>query len=769
MDLIISNCFCETSYLHFTTRVFGHSAITSFLGGLAGQFSNLSGRLGRLCQFGRSRFIVLEAFKGLLAREMSDSRDGWMRGRSWWDERLREIRQSSQYQQRENELELKRKSRRNKRDRTKVRASKSPPPIVSVSVSSNGGRARARSSTRSLSPLDRAGSPVRSSVHERMNGWDDERVRRDSKAWKEMLDSTGKANSIDNVREATVSTHQSTPEKCAHVRAVLNKLQEGWLAVRKVLSTQARASGVEPLEDFSIGFDDFAAAIEMAGVSATRMQLAAVFTLIDAEKCEIITLGELVGYLRREGLRVSAFRSKNSTRETEKARRALADIFDHVVEVMVAWDLHGNNSTTLIDIGRGLRFLKIQGCDVNKVIAEASANCSLTDGVVNLKEFVKHFSWHPLEPMAELSARYDTTKLQRAVVMGKVRAWKARQQPDHIDPDLGVVCSRLRSKWGTISSMFSAFRATGIERRSSAGSNQSSAGNSSAHKTISLADWKAGIEACGLQLTHKQIERVYHLVERDENNGVSLHDLEEAMRLTGELARGADRTAVTRGDRWTKAPSKIKPGQESDKLRILFSNIWTSPVEAFCFFAQKPTEHALTLHEIRDGVARLGANVNSMVLMQELDALCIDGQLGWKRFLRHFSWHKRSTAGGKEDLTLYEQTKQHGMHDVYQKVETWKAQARLKDVGGDTIVYSSDASDDGSHVYHGNHTTQARASPSSVSTSVNSSTLSPHNEVQYSRRSKTDKGNASMDRIRERMGQLMGVPSIESASATQGI
>jgi len=27
-------CFCETEYLYFTTRVFGHSAISPFLGGL---------------------------------------------------------------------------------------------------------------------------------------------------------------------------------------------------------------------------------------------------------------------------------------------------------------------------------------------------------------------------------------------------------------------------------------------------------------------------------------------------------------------------------------------------------------------------------------------------------------------------------------------------------------------------------------------------------------------------------------------------------------
>jgi len=73
----------------------------------------------------------------------------------------------------------------------------------------------------------------------------------------------------------------------------------------------------------------------MAGVSATRMQMAAVFALIDADKCGIITLQELVTYLRREGFRVSAFRSKSVTRETEKARRALSEIFDHVVEVTI--------------------------------------------------------------------------------------------------------------------------------------------------------------------------------------------------------------------------------------------------------------------------------------------------------------------------------------------------------------------------------------------------------------------------------------------------
>lgn len=212
-----------------------------------------------------------------------------------------------------------------------------------------------------------------------------------------------------------------------------------------------------------------------------------------------------MGYLRREGFHVSAFRSTaSSNRETEKVRRALAEIFDHVVESLVCWDLHGNNSVTLIDVGRGMRFLKIEGIDVNKVISEASTDCIFVEGVMHLKEFVRHFTWHALEPLPELVARYDNTKLQRAVVMGKVRAWKARQQPHHIDPDLGVVCSKLRSKWGTISSMFNSVRATGFERRSSSERSLSSSNRSLS--SLTLDEWKAGIEACGLQVEFLKIQ-----------------------------------------------------------------------------------------------------------------------------------------------------------------------------------------------------------------------------------------------------------------------
>ena len=439
----------------------------------------------------------------------------------------------------------------------------------------------------------------------------------------------------------------------------------------------------------------------------------------------------MVAYLRREGLRVSAFHLKSTARETEKVRRALSEIFDHVVETMVCWDLHGNNSTTLIDIGRGLRFLKIPGLDVNKVISEASSDCTLTEGVMHLKEFVRHFSWHALEPLPELVTRYDNTKLQRAVVMGKVRAWKARQQPDHIDPDLSVVCSKMRAKWGTISSMFSAVRATGFEKRSPSGNNSAS----SAHATISLSEWRAGIEACGLQLTQKQIERVYHLVDKGEN-GVSLHDLEEAMRLTGELAHGAARTGTANGERWTTAPAKIKPGQETAKLRQLFSSIFDSPVEAFCFLAQaRPT---LTLNEMRNGLSRLGAtDVNTRVLMHELDALCIDGQLGWKRFVRHFAWHKRASAGGKEDVALFEHIKLHAMPDIFRKVETWKASRRSENSSDDKSDEDSELVEDlrkkvKAYVGDRNHV----------------------NEVHFSRRS-NEEANDSLEHIRQRMGQLM--------------
>jgi hypothetical protein len=78
-------------------------------------------------------------------------------------------------------------------------------------------------------------------------------------------------------------------------------------------------------------------------------------------------------------------------------------------------------------------------------------------------------------------------------------------------------------------------------------------------------------------------------------------------------------------------------------------------------------------HEIRAGLVRLGAShVNPLLLMQELDPLCIDSQLGWKRFVRHFNWHHRASAVGKEDVSLYEHTKLHGMHEVNQKVDAWK-------------------------------------------------------------------------------------------------
>ena len=50
--------FCETLYLHFTTRMFGHSAITPFLGG-EGETERVCERnwvIGR--EGGRQRFCV---------------------------------------------------------------------------------------------------------------------------------------------------------------------------------------------------------------------------------------------------------------------------------------------------------------------------------------------------------------------------------------------------------------------------------------------------------------------------------------------------------------------------------------------------------------------------------------------------------------------------------------------------------------------------------------------------------------------------------------
>jgi len=229
-------------------------------------------------------------------------RDGWLRGRSWWDERLREIRQSSPYRQR-SEAETDAPQPRSRRSRQsggpRRTASRSPPPSEAgesraTKSPTPGGSAR----TKSKSPDGPQGQPARAispktklllqhqASPSTANGWDSERVKRDSQAWNEMLNSTAENHELNL---PSYSETQNTPEKL-HVRAVLNKLQAGWLAVRKVLATQARTSGATPVDDFSIGFDDLASAIEMAGVSVTRMQLSALFTLMDTDKCGIVTL-----------------------------------------------------------------------------------------------------------------------------------------------------------------------------------------------------------------------------------------------------------------------------------------------------------------------------------------------------------------------------------------------------------------------------------------------------------------------------------------------
>jgi hypothetical protein len=83
-----------------------------------------------------------------------------------------------------------------------------------------------------------------------------------------MLHSTG---SLSDDGSKELPSRRSSPEQ-QHVKTVLKKLQAGWMGLRKVLSAQARGANVDQIEDFSIGFDDFAAAVEAAGVSATRMQ-----------------------------------------------------------------------------------------------------------------------------------------------------------------------------------------------------------------------------------------------------------------------------------------------------------------------------------------------------------------------------------------------------------------------------------------------------------------------------------------------------------------
>ena len=225
---------------------------------------------------------------------MGDARDGWMRGKSWWDERLREIRQSSPYKQRNDEAEAPARSRPG-RAREQRNASRSPPPDhsggrnVKSPTPEGPGRTSSKSPDAFAQP-SRAISPKGGMPSPSASAWNPSRIKRDSQAWNEMLNSTGESRESGIAEsESAASQTQSNPEK-QHVRAVLNKLQAGWLSVRKVLATQARTSGVTPIDDFSIGFDDFAAAVEMAGVSVTRMQLSAVFALMDSDKCGIITL-----------------------------------------------------------------------------------------------------------------------------------------------------------------------------------------------------------------------------------------------------------------------------------------------------------------------------------------------------------------------------------------------------------------------------------------------------------------------------------------------
>ena len=143
-------------------------------------------------------------------------------------------------------------------------------------------------------------------------------MQRDSKAWLDMVHSTSQGG------EALEASPHGKPEKM-HVRAVLSAMHSGWASLRKVLAAQARAAGMAAAaEEYSLGFDAFAAAVDEAGVLATRMQLQAVFALVDAEACGIVTLGEIVECLRRGGFRVRGFRGAEPASETGKVPEAVA-------------------------------------------------------------------------------------------------------------------------------------------------------------------------------------------------------------------------------------------------------------------------------------------------------------------------------------------------------------------------------------------------------------------------------------------------------------
>ena len=550
-----------------------------------------------------------------------------MMGRSWWDEKLREVRQSSPYKQTESELE---KQRPNKHAHRRDRKRNSSPSL-SIEVSSDvGSVARHPSKSGRVSPAKRRANQNGDKHGKQSDGsvvWDQEKIKRDSTAWQDMLESTSRdqptleddtGDSDGDMSCGGQDPGQKEHEK-QHVCILLSKLLTVWASLRKVISTQASMAGIfTSIEDLGIGFDDFVAAVEQVGVLATRMQLQAIFSAVDVDCCEIITLAELGSFMRREGFSMSSVRVKKVHRETEKARKALSEIFDHVVEVMICWDLHGNNALSLIDISRGLRFLNIPGLDVNQVIAEAAADCTLTDSVVRLKEFVRHFCWHAVEPLPVLVARYDKTKLQRALVMAKVRAWKAREQ-ELTDPELVGVYSKLRSKWGAIKAQLKAMQGLSRAGRSRGG------GGNHGQPTLSLTMWREGVEASGLQLTDKQIERVFAHVQGQnqgqaktaragpnshvcEDQGVTLEDLDRAVKVASEvrLSNAADRAqAESSGEKWMMtAPVKSKPGQQSARLRRLFSRIWESPVHAFCFLAMEPCGSRTGLVEM--GLGRRG-------------------------------------------------------------------------------------------------------------------------------------------------------------------
>ncbi|EKX52570.1 hypothetical protein GUITHDRAFT_101737 [Guillardia theta CCMP2712] len=575
------------------------------------------------------------------------SRDSWIKGGSWWDLQQREIKEAQADRPHNDggaEMETVRRSL--------------PPSRVS-----RRSHARKSDSLVSISSRNQTNSDMR-----------------------DKEDEAADHLAEDGNRKLNVGEHQ---------RKTLNMLNAAWVKLRRYFASQALDAGVS-LEDMSFTVEELIFAVDCLALYATRQQITELFRAIDEDECGVITIAEVETYMRSKGMKVPTERNqKSSRRETDKAKKLFAEIFDHVLELMVCWDLDGSNSISLNDVGRGIRFLKLKGIDADKIVQEAASECNLIDSVLYVKDFVRHFSWHAVEPHPVLLSKYENIKLNRAVVMSKLRVWRSKQKPDTVDSDLRTICSKLRSRWGTISSIFNAIQASekrgklsiDLERNISSkhkerGKNSRSDpstmpyNNTPTTRFISFEEWKSAIESCGLQLTTGQLEKAFNLVDKNANGKITLHDLEQAMRATGSLSQAS----IKSDPGLLKKGSKTRAISESAKLRNIFSQIWDNPVEAFCFFAIGGNQ-TVTLNEVKHGIGRLSAfDINVHQLLQEIDHVCIHGQIDLKSFVRYFAFKERSTTSAKEEMILYEKIKMQHMQEILEKVERWKRLRRLPSI-----------------------------------------------------------------------------------------